>query len=216
MYKSLQIKFYNIINIHKLISEKLEILKIGDLDFLSFKCLVNNITKYKFCKNSNLNSISISLNRTIREVNDEMKLILAKLFNIKIRNLSNMNLFTNFEIYNQRDFKEIISLLEDNWISSYMIIFNKNTNSIINENKNLIKGIEYIIPKYKVIQNNNNDNAEDFNVKIQLYLKAIFNKKYGSKYLDFVTNKKLISKILKYIYISKETTISFKLQNKEK
>ena len=213
---NIQIKFYNIINIHKLISEKLEILKIGDLDFLSFKCLVNNITKYKFCKNSNLNSISISLNRTIREVNDEMKLILAKLFNIKIRNLSNMNLFTNFEIYKQRDFKEIISLLEDNWISSYMIIFNKNSNSIINENKNLIKGIEYIIPKYKVIQNNNNDNAEDFNVKIQLYLKAIFNKKYGSKYLDFVTNKKLISKILKYIYISKETTISFKLQNKEK
>ena len=213
---NIQIKFYNIINIHKLISEKLEILKIGDLDLLSFKYLINNITKYKFCKNSNLNTISISLNRTIREINDEMKLILAKLFNIKIRNLSNINLFTNFEIYNQKNFKEIISLLEDNWISSYMIIFNKNSYSVINENKNLIKDIQYIIPKYKILQNKNNDNAEDINEKILLYLNAIFNKKFGSKYLDFFTKKKLISKILKFIYISKETSISVELHNKNK
>ena len=106
MYKSLQIKFYNIINIHKLISEKLEILKIGDLDLFSFKCLINNITKYKFCKNSNLNSISISLNRTIRVVNDDLKILLAKLFNIRIKNLLNINLFTNIEIYNQNEFKK--------------------------------------------------------------------------------------------------------------
>lgn len=213
---NIQIKFYNIMNIHKLISEKLEILKIGDLDLISLKCLVKNITKYKFCKNSNLSSISISLNRTIREVNDEIKLILAILFNIKIRNLSSINLFTNFEIYNQKDFKELISLLEDNWISTYIIIFNKNSNFIINDNKCLIKDIKYIIPTQKSIQNDNKDNTEDISEKIQLYLNFIFSKKYGSNSFDFFTKKKLISKILKYIYISKEPTISFDLQKKEK
>ena len=215
---NIQIKFYNIVNIHKIISEKLEILKIGDLDLISLKYLINNITKYKFRRNSNLNSISISLNKTIKEVNDEMKLILAKLFNIKIRTLSTINLFTNIEIYNEKDFKTIIWLLEDNWISSYRIIFNKNSNIIINENKNLIKDIESIIPIYKTIQikNNNNDNSEDISEEIQLYLNAIFNKKYGSKFFDFFTKKKLISKILRYIYISKKTTISFDIQMKGK
>ena len=213
---NIQIKFYNIINIHKLISEKLEILKIGDLDFFSLKCLINNITKYKFCKNSNLNSISISLNRTIRELNEDLKLILAKLFNIKIRNLSSINLFTNIEIHNKKDFKEIISLLEDNWISSYILIFNKNSNKIINDNKNLIKDILCIIPKNKTVKNMNNDNTEDISEKIQFYLKVIFNKKYGSKSFDFFTIKKLISTILKYIYKSKEASISFDIQKKEK
>ena len=112
--------------------------------------------------------------------------------------------------------KKIISLLEDNWISTYTIIFNENSNFIINDNKNLVKDIVYLIPKYKTIHNKNNDDTEDIREKIQFYLKAIFNKKYRSKSFDFFTIKKLISRILKFIYISKDITIFFDIHKKEK
>ena len=214
---SIQMKFYNITSIHKLISEKLQILKIGDFDIFTLKYFTNNITKYKFCKNSNLKEISISINRTINYMNIELKSILLKLFNIKIKNLSSINLYTNFELYNKKDFKGIVTIIEDNWISSYIITFNKDSEYIINENINLIENIKYFIQNNsKIIENNNKNNIKinkiDKNEIIYLILNIIFGSKFGNVFLDFYNKKKIISKILKFLFLTNKPTISFNLE----
>ena len=212
---SLQIKFYNMVNIHKLINEKLQILKIGDFDLFSLKYFVENITKYEFCKNSHLKVISISLNKMILYIDDEMQLVLAKLFYIKIQNLSSINLYTNIEVKNEKVSKQIISLLEDNWISSYKITFNLNSIYIRKNKLKLIKNIKYIISKKNnKIEEKNNET--DISGKIFLCLNNLFNKNYDAKILDFYKKKKIISNILKFLYISKTPSISFSLEKKKK
>ena len=211
---SLQIKLYNIINIHKLVTNNLKIIKIGELDLFSFNNLVENITKYNFCKNCNLEEISISLNKIIMKIDNEIKIIIAKLFNIYMKSLKSINLYTNF-IITIKEFKDIINLLENNWIPSYRIIFNNQSNEIIKDNKQLLNKIEYImrIIYEKHYNENKNDKKKinsDIIDDIVMYLKILFNKRFG-KSMDFLMKKKIISKILRYICISKETIIQFNL-----
>ena len=210
----IQMKFYNIINVNKLISNKLKIINIGDLDLFSLNHLVDNIDKYNFCKNSLLEQISISLNKTIIKLEDKIKLLIAKLFFIKIKNLSLISLYTNIEIKSKEEFEELIKIINFNWISSYMIIFNEKSNNIINNNSNLYKNanLNYITPKIKLSTNDKISTNKDISDEIFVCLKKLFNKGLG-KTLDYFSKKKIISKIINYLYISKELKLNFNLPN---
>ena len=211
---NLQIKLYNISNIHKLLSEKLKIINIGDFDIFSLKIFVDNLTQYNFCKISSLEHIGISLNQTIIHLDEELKLILAKLFNIKIKNLSSINLFSNIDINENEEFEEIINLLNDNWIPTYLILLNDKYNNIINKNSQLLEQVKYISNKIKRNNNKNKSNENNNNSDaIFRCLKLIFNKRNG---FDFYSKKKIISKILKYLYICKPVNISFDLEKDKK
>ena len=213
---NIQMKLYNIINIHKLISERLKILNIGDFDLFSLKIFVENITNYNFCKISSLEEIGISLNKTIFKLDEDVKLIIAKLFNIKILNLSSINLYSNIEINKNEEFKEIISLLNNNWTPSYLFLINDKSNNIINNNSKLIKTVNYITRKTNnKNKKNENENQLDNTNEIFRCLKLLLNKGNGLK-LDFFSKKNIISKILRYLYVSKPATISFKLEKDKK
>ena len=209
-------KFYNIININKLVSNKLKIINIGDLDLFSLNFFIKNIDEYHFWKNSLLEQISISLNKTIIKLDDEVNLLLAKLFFIKIKNLSSISLYTNIEIKTKEEFKEIIKIINNNWIPSYLIIFNEKSYNIINNNSKLYKNsnLNYITKKVKKPINNKININIDITDEIFLCLKKLFIKGLG-KTLDFYSKKKIISKILNYLYISKELTLNFSLQNND-
>jgi hypothetical protein len=62
---NLQIQLYKIVDIKNLISTKIIILSLGDFDLFTFKNLVKYLTSYKFSSESNLESLSIRLNKTI-------------------------------------------------------------------------------------------------------------------------------------------------------
>ena len=180
----------------------------------SLNHLVDNIDKYNFCKNSLLEQISISLNKTIIKLEDKIKLLIAKLFFIKIKNLSLISLYTNIEIKSKEEFEELIKIINFNWISSYMIIFNEKSNNIINNNSNLYKNanLNYITPKIKLSTNDKISTNKDISDEIFVCLKKLFNKGLG-KTLDYFSKKKIISKIINYLYISKELKLNFNLPN---
>ena len=210
-----QIKLYNISNIHKLLSERLKIINIGDFDLFSLKIFIENLTKYNFCQISSLEHIGISLNKTIIHLDEDIKLIFAKLFNIKIKNLSSINLFSNIEINKNEEFEEIINLLNDNWIPSYLLLFDDKSKNIINNNSQLLKTVNYIANKIK--KNNKNKKTENIDNAGQILrcLRLLFNKK-NDVILDFYSKKKIISNILKYLYICKPVNITFNLEKDNK
>ena len=95
-----------------------------------------------------------------------------------------------------------------------MIIFNEKSNNIIRNNSLLHKNenLKYITRKIKNSTINKININIDISDEIFLYLKKIFNKDLF-KYLDFYSKKKIISKILNYLYVSKELTLNFSIQD---
>ena len=143
---SLQMQFYKIVNMYIFISPKLKILNIGDLDFISFKSLCNNICSYNFNRNSSLERLSIGLIKTITNFTFDLKVLFEKLFRIKIKNFISLNIFTYIEFTDKYQYLYLLKILNNNWISEYTIIFNnRKSQLIINENQNEIKKIYYLV-----------------------------------------------------------------------
>ena len=197
---SLQLQFYYFIDIKNLISTKLIILNLGDLDLFTFKCLVKYLTSYNFSSKSKLEALTIRLNNSLTYFTTELKLLFRKLFYTKISKLSEINIYTNFVIKNKINYLYLIDILKDNWVSDYTITFNSKSDEIIRKNKNLVKNIFCFVP---------NDEAEVF-----WYLKYMFNNKYINPLMNFVVVKSCINCILKYLYIKKEIKINHSFENK--
>ena len=197
---NLQIQFYKIADIKNLISTKLNILNLGDLDLNTFKNLVKYLTSYKFSSESNLETLSIRLNKSITSFTTELKIIFRQLFYIKISKLSELNIYSNIIIKNQANYYYLINILKDNWIPDYTITFNPLSKEILNKLENLTKNISHFIP---------NDEA-----KVFWYLKYIFNVKYVNSLINFISIKNCINCILKYLYSKKEVKINHYLENK--
>ena len=197
---NLQIQLYKIIDIKNLISTKLIILSLGDFDLYTFKNLVKYLTSYKFSSESNLESLTIRLNKSITLFTTELKIILRQLFYIKISKLSVLNIYTNIIIKNEVNYKYLINILQNNWISNYTITLNSISNETLNKFNNLSNNITYFVP-----------NDED---KAFWYLKYIFNVKYMNPSMNFISIKKCINCILKYLYTKKEVIINHSLENK--
>lgn len=216
---NIQIQFYNLINIKNIISTKLIKLNIGDLDLATLKVLVNYLISYKFCTKSNLEKLGIGLNKTITSFNIDLKLSLRDLFNIKLLNLVELNIYTNV-IINNKDCNYLSDILKDNWISSYTITFNTKSSDILNKNNNL-KNISFFVP-HKLENKFLNENEinkianKDINDDIFWYLKYLFNFKYYNSSSNFVSKKICINSILKYLYYDKKIKIRYTLEEEKK
>ena len=197
---NLQIQFYKIFDIKNLLSTKLIILNLGDLDLVSFKYLSKYLISYKFSSESNLQILSIRLNNSVTSFTTELKFILRALFYIKISNLSELNLFTNIIIKTELNYHYLINILKDNWIPDYTITFNSKSNQIINKLTKEVSEISYFI-------NKDNDN-------IFWYLKYIFNNRYKNYLNNFISIKNSMNNILKYLYQKKEVKLNHSLENK--
>ena len=215
----IRLKLYNIKNLHKFIPQNLRILNIADLDIFSLKYFVDNITDYKFIKNSSLQQLTIRINNTIQKFDEEIKLIFAKLFNINIQNLL-IYLYTNI-IIELEDYKAIIDLLQSNWIYCYCLSFNIESRPIIKKNYSLTKKIKYIIPKEPEYSKMTKildmlaGTVEKEEKKPALFsfinwcLKNAINKANKSKKVDFYTYKKISSNIFEYLYITNTPEVKF-------
>ena len=117
---SLQIQFYQIKNISHLITTNLISLSIGELDEVSFIHLINFITSINFTLHSNLNLISIKL-LTIISNFKKLKPTLKKLFNISINALKEIDLLTNFDLEEENDFIELVSLMHYSFTARFYL-----------------------------------------------------------------------------------------------
>lgn len=216
---NIQITCYNIIHIKNIISQNLIKLSIGDLDIFTFNQLVNYLTSYEFSINSSLTNLNIKLLRNITTFDTKLKFILQKLFNIKIKSLLELQLFSNIIITDKIAFLYLTKILYNNWIPSYIITLNKKSKDIINKyysNKNNIEflvtcSIEKIIFKeisLNSLKKDEHDQKNDINDEVFWMLKYIFYCRYYDYNLTFNEISNVIYSILKYLYLTSNVNLN--------
>ena len=218
---NIQLQLYKITKIKNLISPNLVKLSIGDLDMISFEELVKYLTSYEFSNKSVLTSLSIKLLKKVSNFNTKIKLILRKLFEIKIKSLLELKLFSNLIINNKVGYIYLIKIIKNNWIPSYVITLNEKSDEICsifnflqNEAEFLVscsieKQIFYNIP---IIKKDKNDQKYDINDEIYWILKYIFYCRYTDYHLNFLEVKNIIFSILKYLYMTSKIKLSHKIE----
>ena len=220
---NIQVQLYNIINIKNLISRNLIKLSIGDLDIITLEELVNYLTSYEFSSKSLLTELNIQMIKIYTSFDTKIKLILRKLFNIKIENLFELKLFTNLILKNKFDYLYLIKIIKNNWIASYVIILNKKCKDILSECNSLKKEIPFIasfsiqkkyfydVGKKSIKINKNNTSEEAFWI-----LKYLLYCRYSNYSLNFMEIKKIIYSILKYIYLIQNIKLKHKFEDIKK
>ena len=221
---TLQLNFVELQSIDCFIIPKLKILNIGNLDLKTLEYLSNVISSYKFNINSGLENLSICLSRSVTDFNSDIKKILAKIFQIKIKELESLTLLTNLDLRNKKDNDDFLNLLNYNWISKYIIIFN-GSDQEYNTDEASAK-LNYMVPNLlasKLVQKRELKKIEDIKDKPEFYywcLKYMFNVKkkdnwrmdnnwkYKDKFKNKDGSKKLIFDILKYINIIKNPELN--------
>ena len=228
---SVQLQFYQIVNINNFVTTRLKFLNIGDLDIPTLKLLTDNISSYKFNKNSCLEKLEIGLLNVITDLTFELKRIFEKLFKIKIKNFVSLGLYTNLYIRDKFQYLYLLKILDKNWISEYKIIFNNYSQIILNENKNELNKINYLVPhnlEIKLLEDkdllkikkNNNNIMKNINNNIDIYddsywcLKYMFDKVHTDNLKNDQRTKEMIYDILKYIYFIKTPKVIHKVINK--
>ena len=233
---SIQMIFFKIENIKNFITTRLKILNIGDLDLTTLKLLANHICSYNFNKNSSLEKLTISLLNTIFDFSLDIKLIFEKLFKIKIKNFVSLSIYTNIILKDKYEYLYLLKIMNNNWISEYLITFNKISQELIKHNKNELKKLEYLIPhnlEEKLLEDkdlinllkNNDKNTTfvqninknvDFNDEAYWSVKYYLNKTIKGFLNNEEITKNIIFGILKYIYCTKNPKVSHSLENKIK
>lgn len=224
-----QLQLYKIINIKNIISESLVILNIGDCDFYTFEELIQNLSLYKFCINSSLSKLSISLIKSLYNLDIEIYNLLYKLFNIKISQLKEVNLYTNLILKSEKFYKFILNIFCYNWISLCTLTFNQNSEKIIlsQECESERKKIKYLVPgslENELLTPEDKElkkkitNGQPFkkNDEVFWYLKYIFQIRYKcdeikNKNINKTLSKFLINKILGYLHFEKNIRIEHNL-----
>ena len=227
---SLQIQLYKIINIKNVISESLIILNIGNCDNHTFKELVKFLTSYKFSIRSSLSRLSISLIKSIRVLNKEIYSLLFKIFNIKIKQLKQLNIYSNIIINHIKEYLYLLNVFNNNWISSCNLTLNSKSEEIYKKpecqnEKNKIKYLvpislenELLSPDDMILKKQINNDVKSDN--IFWYLKYIFKVRYSCvdnykiKRMESLS-KFLANNILSYIHFQKFITIKHNLNEED-
>ena len=220
---SLHFQFYQISNINNFVNTRLQILNIGDLDMDTFRTFTKKICDPIFNLNSFLQKLSIGLINTIVNFNIELKLLIRKLFSIKIKNLETLNLYTNIIIDNEIDYDYFLQILNNNWISEYTILFNCTSELIITDFPKDIKNLKFFVPhnlEKKLLEPDDImamkdhpmtlevDNNKDYYDDAYWYLKFLFENIYVDKFKNENRIKNMIMGILKYLYFLKTPRIN--------
>ena len=230
---SLHLQLSIIKNIHNLITERLILLNIGDCDVFTFNELTKFLASYKFCKISSLKKISISLLNSIIEYTDKIKNIFYKIFTIKIKQLTELNIYTNIYI-NKDSYIELTDIFKNNWISKCRLVLNPRSEIEINDsNEGINNNIIYLVSRNLedkllssdelVIRNkiffdkdkkNKIVNDKDDNIfwlsKRLFYIK---NKDKKPTLQKYIKEKDFIFNILKYAYFTKKVEINYQLDS---
>ena len=207
---NLEFQFYKISNIKTIISPNLFTLSIGDLDLFSLDNLVNYLTSYNFSSQSNLSHLSIKLIGAITNFNTQIKMIFQRLFNLNLKNLLKLNLFTNIIIDKKTNYLFLIKILSYNWIPSYVITLNEKSKKAVGYfNIFGMKKIPFLVSEsiqnlvfkevgyFHMRRNNFHGNEIYWILKFLLFRKYRENKTY----LAYSEIQYLIFVILKYLYL---------------
>jgi len=224
---SLHLQLFMVKNIKNLITKRLIILNIGDCDIYTFKELTIYLTSYKFSKNSFLRKLSISLLDSIIEYTDEIKKIFYKIFSIKIKQLIELNLYTN--IYMNKDtYLDLFDIFRNNWTSKCRLVLNPKTeidHIYLEEEKNKIKFLvshtledkllskDELITRNKIFYDKEKKVIKEYykNDDIFWFVWRMFNKK-GKNKLQ-INQKDIIFNVLQYLYFTKNIEINHKLED---
>ena len=217
---NVQFQFYEIKYLKNIISSNLVILSIGDLDLLTFKELVNYLISYNFSKKSVLTNLSIKILKKINSFSTELKIILRNLFSIKIKNLTEIKLFTDIIIDNKAKYIYLMEILRNNWIPFYTITLNEISNKTITKYNILKQNLSFLVPRSletKIFKENELKAKKkdcNFYVNEEMFyvLKYLFTYRYTNSTLGFFEIKNIIFTILKYIYLTSNIKISHKLE----
>ena len=220
---NIQVQLYNIIYIKNIISTNLIKLSIGDLDIITFEKLVNYLTSYEFSSKSLLTDLSIQTIKNIISFDIKVKLILRKLFNIQITNLYELKLFTNLIIKDKMDYLYLIKIIQNNWIPSYVIIFNENSKDILLKYNSFKKEIPFIASNsiqqqhfndvgVNTLNKNKNNKKSYTNEEVFWILKYILYCRYSNYALNFTEIKEIIYSILKYLYLTPNINLNHKIE----
>ena len=212
---TLQIKFNELESIKCFLSTRLRILNIGNLDLKTFKYLCNNICTYDFNSKSDLEELTIELMNSITDFSTEIKILLERLFSIKINALSSLTLLTNLYINDKKQYLHLLKLLNYNWISEYTITFNEDCQENYNPDEHAAT-IKYMVPQKlvnklcnmkikKMMEADKNKSNID---EAYWVLKYLFNNKYTDNLKNFNRTKRMIFDIIKYIHVIQTPTIT--------
>lgn len=225
MNLNIEFQLHKMSYIKNIISTNLFSLSIGDMDIYTFDKLVLYLTSYSFSTQSNLTKLSIKLIGTITSFNTQLKLILQRLFNINLKNLLELNLFTNFIIDKKSNYSFLIKLLHNNWIPCYNITLNEKSKNAVNY-YNLFRSKKILYLVSESIQNyvfkeggnlfirRNNFHGND----IYWILKIIFFRRRKGKETYFGNNEiqYLIFTILKYLFLTSNVQLEHKYNIEKK
>ena len=227
---SLQLQLCMTKNIKTLITEKLILLNIGDFDIYSFREIVKFLTSYKFSRNSSLQKMSISLLNSVIQYTNEIKNILGKIFSIKIKQLVELNIYTNIYV-DKEQYYNLINIFKNNWISKCTVLLNPKSEIDINywengKNSDIIYLVSHcledklmenneLVLRNKIFLNKDKKNIIDCDKDDNAYwiMKQIFNKKYKSfPNIKIRTRKDIIFNTLQFLYFSKNVEIKHQIE----
>ena len=217
---NVQFTIFKIPNIKNIISRNLVTLNIGDLDIYTLESIVNYLNSYSFASFSLMRKLSIKLMKLIDNFSSKLKIILRSLFNIKLKNLKKLCLYTNVALKNESECTYLLKILSGNWISTYTLIFNKSSQEFFKgytKNNN----IYYLVPhnlENELIgpeKNNNKNISTNMDDTVYWYLKYLFNNKHYYIPRNFKAHKYYIYNILKYLYFEKKINIYYNLHDSE-
>ena len=221
---TLNLQFVRISNIGNLISTQLQILNIGNLDLETFKKICHFLLNDKFNKQSSLKKISIGLLKNIMNFDVELKIILRKLFSIKIKSLISLSLYTNITINDEIEYDYLLKILNNNWINEYSITLNSKSNQYFENFSEDIKNLYFFVPhslEEKLLNPEDIYNYQENPACLELgknldknddaywILKYLFENKYFNELSNDNTIKGYIKGILKYLYFQKKPNIKY-------
>ena len=142
----------------------------------------------------------------------EIYSLLFQIFNVKITNLLELNIYTNIIINEDKEYIYLLNIFNNNWISKSVFTLNKVSDNIINmkeclDKKNQIKFFvpysaenECLSPEEKKKMVSIRKNNEIKNDEVYWILKYIFKIRYSCN--EMINRNESLSKFLTYNILS--------------
>ena len=121
------------------------------------------------------------------------------------------------------DYFYLIKIIHNNWIPSYVIIFNENSKDILLKYNSLKKEIPFIASNsiqqkhfndvgVNTLNKNKNNKKSYTNEEVFWILKYILYCRYSNYALNFMEIKEIIYSILKYLYLTPNINLNHKIE----
>jgi len=194
----LQLNLCRMDNIVNLITPNLKNLSIGNLDIVTFSSFVNKYTNGGFISESKLVNIKIILNEVIIAYNTEIKNNFVTLFQKNPKNLMVFEIITNIKI-NYEQLHDLIIAIKKNYINKYIITFNKESKSAVDEIIN--KDLPYVV-------NLNKENEQNLKMVTKI-IKGKIKANTDDKNKSFELRKKVFNNIKTFLFDKKDIKFEF-------